>query len=152
MKCQYENKMSETTVKCGHLSVSAGFNVSVGVATCDQCKADGFNFLPVEDSEGLKTLLITALRSRFTAGECPRYQTANPANVKNIMQKLIALGLPKKEVKRLLKDAFFRWTSITEENGGHEKGVVAALFGDVLEASGLPQGEKDGLINELIRR
>ena len=141
--CEYEIGRNERLVKCGRLCAEAGFTISVHHGICAKCQG-------AVASPEFKNLLIRSIKSRLAAGEAPRYQTSNPVNACDAIKKLRALGLDDKELREVMRETFYSWTGLKPDHGGDERGVVVARFAEVLEASELPQKDKDGLISELI--
>jgi len=116
-------------VKCWKLTNEAGFVCSVTTNHCRVCDAripigmPEFG-VPVQNSTVLLPLLKGCLKARLIAGDCPRYQAANPVDIVAAAAKFKALS-DASERTDLLSRAFQRQVRLTEADGGHPPELLA---------------------------
>jgi len=125
-------------VKCWKLTNEAGFVCSVTTSHCRVCDARvpmgvSGSGVSVRDSTVLLPLLKGCLKARLIAGDCPRYQAANPVDVVAAASKFRMLSNASERAD-LFSRAFWKQTRLTEKNGGHPPEVLAEKLGALATA------------------
>jgi len=103
------------------------------VDVCAKCMASGDNERPIQRAPFFKARVIAALEGRLAVGDMPRYQQANPVDVKKAL-KMFRLMTGEPAVKNLVRKMFATQAPIPEEKGGHPADQIGPKFVDMAEA------------------
>ena len=125
MVCPYEISRTDKNAKCSQLCSTAGFTVSVNLKLCEKCDKK-----PLETSTSVKAMLVSALRSRLIAGDCPRYQVPNPVDIKKAMTKLKSL-ISNDALEEVFESMIYNQSRIKESDGGHPLTTLNTKFNEI---------------------
>ncbi len=123
--CPYGTRLDKDSklILCQKLSEAAAFKISVCDPHCHIHYDAGGPDVPIDDVPYLRGMLTMDFAARITAGDCPKFQSANPMDLDQAFARF-ASRTTKKAQKELLIAAITEWSSIPPEDGGHPPEVI----------------------------
>jgi len=121
--CPYGERIGEDHVRCAKFSKLCGFTCTVLVSTCKAHFEAGGPEVPIMKVPELRRVARGLMLARLFGGDAPRYQKANPVDLKAVARKLKSRLAPHQR-RWFLRRIVRKWAELPETKGGHPVDVL----------------------------